>query len=124
MGESSLEKLTTKEEQNAPRMITTLASINKDKKSEAFNRNHLPLNTKSAFSDRKARDDKLKEMKAREKELKQDVAGARKEHAAKIIERRKIKEEKERLQMVKSKADERKRKKQKKREGRSGKINQ
>lgn len=120
-GESSI---TTANEQAEPRMITTLASIHNNKKSEAFQRNHMPLNTKSSFNDRKAKDERLKEMKMRERELKQDVEGARKEHSSKILERRKAKEEKERLQHVKSKADERRRKKQKKREGRSGKINQ
>ncbi|TIA89296.1 hypothetical protein E3P77_02854 [Wallemia ichthyophaga] len=116
--------VTTKEEQDQRRTLTTLASINSGKQSQPFHRNHLPLNTKSSFSHRKARDDRLREMKSRERDLKQDVAGARQEHTHKILERRKLREEKERLEQVKSKADERRRKKQKKREGRSGKINQ
>ncbi|TIB80710.1 FAD/NAD(P)-binding domain-containing protein [Wallemia mellicola] len=112
------------EEKQTTRMISTLNAINKDKKSDPFHRNHMPPNTKSSFNDRKARDDRLKEMKAREKEMKSETETSKKEHTAKILERRKIKEEKERLAAVKSKADERRRKKQKKREGRSGKVNQ
>ncbi|EIM22888.1 hypothetical protein WALSEDRAFT_67775 [Wallemia mellicola CBS 633.66] len=116
--------MSSSEEKQTTRMISTLNAINKDKKSDPFHRNHMPPNTRSSFNDRKARDDRLKEMKAREKEMKSETETSRKEHTAKILERRKIKEEKERLAAVKSKADERRRKKQKKREGRSGKVNQ
>ena len=85
------------------RTLSTLNAVNKVEHS-AFNRNHLPLNTKSkSFNERKAKDDRMREMKLREKEFKDDVTNARKDHTNKIIERRKAKEEKDRLAMVKSK---------------------